>query len=389
MFIYDICSVIRLDFPKIEIINIGFSVKNVPFDLKGDLILTDPIKLDLAFSSFLRQSPKQRIKNLKRFDVKLIGTFKDMTYNGQIIYDFANKYKGKISNEKIKVLLEKANFKFTYIGGLDILINKLKFDYIKQNNEYRLLFTRFKNNIDFNHIRFKLMKFNSGFYDGKLEGKGHIDTAVSPFGLLLNFDVNGLSTEPLESIIPFFAKIKGKAEIQANYRNRPGKKFQGSIIVRDGTLNNLQFLDWLSKFFKIPHLKRIEFSDLSANFLVNTDSYSLENISLTSEDVGLGGFFRLYSNQLVSSRLSLFFSREVLEASSRFKLILKLLGKDFTDLSFDFQLSGLLHDMNFKWLDSYFKKRVRDSIPDFVERGIERKINNLMRKEIEQDNSNQ
>ena len=211
------------------------------------------------------------------FDVKLIGTFKDMTYNGQIIYDFANKYKGKISNEKIKVLLEKANFKFTYTGGLDILINKLKFDYIKQNNEYRLLFTRFKNNIDFNHIRFKLMKFNSGFYDGKLEGKGHIDTAVSPFGLLLNFDVNGLSTEPLESIIPFFAKIKGKAEIQANYRNRPGKKFQGSIIVRDGTLNNLQFLDWLSKFFKIPHLKRIEFSNLSANFLVNTDIYLVDS----------------------------------------------------------------------------------------------------------------
>ncbi|MCK5493186.1 MAG: hypothetical protein KAJ14_08755, partial [Candidatus Omnitrophica bacterium] len=175
---------------------------------------------------------------------------------------------------------------------------------------------------------------------------------------------------------------------QANYRNWPNKKFYGTIIVRDGTLSNLQFLDWLSKFFKIPQLNQIDFSDISANFLVNNDIASLQNISLTSEDVGVGGYFRLYDNQLINSRLSLFFSREVLEASPRFKLILKLLGKDFTDLGFDFQLSGLLHDINFKWLDSYFKKRVRDSIPDFIERGLERKIDNIIQKEIGQETLN-
>ena len=107
------------------------------------------------------------------------------------------------------------------------------------------------------------------------------------------------------------------------------------------------------------------------------------------QDVEVGGYFRLDRNQLVNSRLSLLFSREVLEDSPRFKLILKLLGRDFADLSFDFQLSGLLHDINFKWLDSYFKKRVRDSIPDFIERGLERKIDNIMRKEINQEAINQ
>ena len=388
IYIYDLSSVVSLDFPNIKIINIGFSVKNVPYDLKGDLILNDPIKLDLVFSSYLRQDPQQRKNNPKKFDIRLIGDFKDMTYTGKVVYDFTNEYNGKINDEKINILLDKANFKFSCKRGMDVSINKLKMDYYKKNNTYKFLFTNFKNNINFNHMRFKFLNYTSEFFDGKLEGKGYFDTAMSPFGLSLIFDVNGLSTETMAGIVPFFSKIKGKMETQANYRNWPNKKFYGTLIVRDGTLSNLQFLDWLSKFFKIPQLNQIEFSDISANFLVNNDIASLQNISLTSEDVGVGGYFRLYDNQLINSRLSLFFSREVLEASPRFKLILKLLGKDFTDLGFDFQLSGLLHDINFKWLDSYFKKRVRDSIPDFIERGLERKIDNIIQKEIGQETLN-
>ena len=40
--------------------------------------------------------------------------------------------------------------------------------------------------------------------------------------------------------------------------------------------------------------------------------------------------------------------------------------------------TGLLEKMNFKWLDSYFKQRLKAYIPNFIERGIEKKVENAI-----------
>ena len=86
------------------------------------------------------------------------------------------------------------------------------------------------------------------------------------------------------------------------------------------------------------------------------------------------GYYRLFVNDLVSSKLSLGLSRRILETSPKFKSLLKLLGKEFSALDFNFQLSGSYNELNFKWLDSDFKEKLKERIPDFMERGIERKI---------------
>ena len=222
------------------------------------------------------------------------------------------------------------------------------------------------------------MKFTSDFYDGSLKGKGRVDIVHSPFIWDLDFVLRDVSPCNLESILTYFSKINGKLDGHVHYISYPRPEISGKFDIYNGDLHEFEFFEWLAGFFKIPSLNVVDFQKLSGRFLVNHDYAQLEDISLQSEDVTMEGYFRLFENDLVASKLSLELSREILEASPKFKLILKLLGKEFSSLKFDFQLSGLIKEMNFKWLDSYFKKRLRDSIPDFIERGIERKIENIL-----------
>ena len=102
-------------------------------------------------------------------------------------------------------------------------------------------------------------------------------------------------------------------------------------------------------------------------------------MSLDSEEVKLNGHFALYENDLISGRLSLVLSRELMETSAKFKTLLIILGRDIREVPFDFQVSGLLETMNFKWLESDFKRRVQKTLPAFMERGIERKLEEAMK----------
>ena len=66
--------------------------------------------------------------------------------------------------------------------------------------------------------------------------------------------------------------------------------------------------------------------------------------------------------------------RELLKESPKFSRLLKLVGEDLESLRFNFQLSGILHAMNFQWLKSDLKKELQDRIPNFIERKIERGV---------------
>ncbi|MEK6567182.1 MAG: hypothetical protein AABZ27_00405 [Candidatus Omnitrophota bacterium] len=88
----------------------------------------------------------------------------------------------------------------------------------------------------------------------------------------------------------------------------------------------------------------------------------------------LGGYFKLGINDFVSSKMSLALSRQLLGESPKFTRLLKLISPDLNQLTFNFQLSGILHRMNFKWLKSDLKKELQAHIPNFIERKIERGV---------------
>jgi len=64
--------------------------------------------------------------------------------------------------------------------------------------------------------------------------------------------------------------------------------------------------------------------------------------------------------------------------SSKFKPLLKLLATDTAPLDFNFQLSGFLDRMNFKWLDSDFKKKLEKRLSPRIKRKIEKQIEEVI-----------
>jgi len=102
-------------------------------------------------------------------------------------------------------------------------------------------------------------------------------------------------------------------------------------------------------------------------------------MNLDSENIKMEGYFKINSDDLLSSKIKLALSKNVIAESVKFKPLLKILGDELDYLEFDFQLSGPKDAVNFKWLESEFKTRLRDSIPGFIERGLERKVEEAMK----------
>jgi hypothetical protein len=105
----------------------------------------------------------------------------------------------------------------------------------------------------------------------------------------------------------------------------------------------------------------------------------LEDIRLTSKDVGIDGNFSVDSENLVSSRLLLSLSQDLLRKSPKFRSVLSIFEKEKSSLGFYFQLSGNMNAMNFQWLPSEDKDRIQTRIPDFIERLIERDVDTMMK----------
>lgn len=327
VYIFDIDCSIKFAFPRIQIDNVSFSLNNMPFRLRADVHLCEPPLINLTAST-------QKIKT----------TFKDLS------------------------------FYFTEEEHFWISFGEAALSYAVGNDFSRVFFKDFNALFDLSDKNFKFVKIDSTIYDGLLKGEGHLDISRVPLRCVLNLELKDVSADKLDSLLIYFPDVYGKSKGHIQYRGYPDSNLTGAIFIEEGYLEDVEFFGWLAGFLGIPSLKKVNFDKLSISFLVNDKVAMLDKISLESEDVSLNGYFSLYENDLVASRLSLALSRSLLVTSPKLKSLLALLEEDFSSLNFDFQLSGLMQAMNFKWLESDFKRKLRDSIPEFVQKGMEEKV---------------
>lgn len=331
LYIFDIDCSIKFALPRIQIDNISFSLNNMPFRLRADVLLSDPPWINLTAST-------QKIKT----------TFKDLSF----------------------YFTEEEYFRMSF--------GEAALSYAVGNDFSRLFFKDFNALFDLRDKNFKFVKIDSIIYDGLLKGEGYLDLSQVPLRCVLNLELKDVGADKLDSLLIYFPNAYGKSEGQIHYRSYPDSNLTGVISIDKGYLEDVEFFGWLADFFGIPSLERIDFDKLSISFLVNDKAATLDKISLESKDINLNGYFSLYENDLVSSRLSLSLSRGLLETSPKLKSLLALMEEDFSSLNFDFQLSGLMQAMNFKWLESDFKRKLRDSIPEFVQKGMEEKVEGII-----------
>ena len=376
--ISDVNCVIRIESTCFHIENLSFYVKGLPFRLKGTVSFLPVLTLNLKFSSFPNQPPEIRLNNPGGFDIRLTATLKKRKLNGKVSLDFLRKTKTKQSLEKIEMLFKDLTIIPTGDGKTKLYSQESTLSYMAGNNLYEIFLKDF--NVLF-YLENKIIKFvqlNSIIYDGFLEGKGFLDMTHMPFRSSFDVDINNVSANRLHGILSYCSKIYGNLSSQIHFRNYPSLNLNGELTIRDGLLDNIIFFKWVADFLNIPLLNQINFDSLSAEFTVDDKGANLERIHLDSKEVDFDGFFMLYENDLVSSKLSLSLSRGLLESSPKFVRLLNYMDKDLSSLSFNFQLSGLFHAMNFKWSESDFKQVLQDLLPYRLERKIERIIEKII-----------
>ncbi len=383
--IYDFDCVVKFTATGIKIENLSFYANDSPVFLKGGISFLEKTLVDLKLSFYQNPANSNVPANLNKFEAVLMGELWKGMFDGKFNFVFPRKIKGEILYEKIE-----ADFKglIIYLVGnkhIKMLFDEGVFDYIAANNSHKIPLNKFKGALNYKDKKLQLT-FMSSLYGGLLSGHGLVDIADTPFRKNLDLIMKGVDVNGLSSFLAYLSSFSGKAGARISARNYPDFNLNGGIIINSGAVENLKFLKWLDDFFGVDSFKKMCFSKLSAQFLITDKISELRAIKLESEKLNLRGNFSSYENGLASGKFFLSISQELLENSDKFKPLLELLGKDVPIIDFDFQLSGLSESMNFKWMESDFKKRIQQRLPGFVERGIERKVEEAVTSISERQN---
>ena len=379
-YILDINGRVKLDFPEITIEKFNFTLNNIPVSLQGNVSLADPLSVDAELSFYGAHVSGGKKPFFKKADISLSGTWKDQVFNanGETYIDFIDHKDLSLSPESAQIGFQGLSFYFDRHKRPNIDLANVEIVYWTNKNEHKISVRDVKTAGNTKMEGLKLVEVDAPFYGGSLNGRIWIDPAQSPSKVTSLIVLTDVDTDAMEELLIHFAKFNGRMSSKMNFTNIPRLNLSGDITVYDGTLTDFAFFNWLGDSFRLPDLKAIDFGRASARFSINNEHIQLRDIRLKTEDVRIGGYFDVDSKNLVSSKLFLALSQDLLRESPKFKPVLKMFEDDDHHLGFDFQLSGNMSAMNFQWLPSEVKRKIQARIPDFIERMIERDVDAMM-----------
>ncbi len=357
----------------IKLEKLSFDVNNTPVFIKGGISFMEKSLLNLKVTFYKNQTDINTAENPNKSEFDLVGDLQEGAFSGKLKFVYPRQINNKTLYEKAEARLEKLSIYQNKDKYTQILFDQGDFEYSYAAALYKIPLNKFKGLISYKDRKFQLT-FASLLYGGFVNGQGVFDTSGQPFKGSIDLSGKDVDSNALSSLVPFLSSFSGKLDGSAYARNYPEFTLGGDAVINKGIVENLKFLEWLEDFFGMGGFKKMDFDKLSAGFLITDKTSEFKTISLDSEKLGLDGSFASYRTGLVSGKFFLSISQELLKDSAKFKPLLGILGKDVPVIDFDFQLSGMQGAMNFKWLESDFKSRLKDLLPGFVERGIERKV---------------
>jgi len=379
--ILDIDSRIRLDLPRVEIQQLSFSINNNPVQVTADILLDEPVSCSLKLFSNFRNMDRRQGATLKNISLNawiISQEAKTIKVNGSLNLDFLEQKKESLPLEKVK--LDVGNLLLIFNGpqALKIAADELNLFSKTTTNSYNLTLKDLRAEATELAKASKLVKFSSRFHDGLLEGRAEIE--MNGFTPVISADirVKDVNANKLEGIFAPFSKIYGKLSSQMFFVNSPELAFKGALHIDNGYLDNLEFFNWLANLFNMPSLRKINFNRASADFTADKQGLGMYYLDMDSENLKLKGDFALKQDDMVASKIFLSLRKDLLRKSPKFAPLLKLLDTKQELVKFNFQLSGNLQSLNFRWLDSEFKDDLRKAIPDFAKRGFEEKIDKII-----------
>ncbi|MBU1086781.1 MAG: AsmA-like C-terminal region-containing protein [Candidatus Omnitrophica bacterium] len=383
--ILDINFIIRFASKKINLEQATMVINNIPLKIKADIDFLEKTALNISLSTFAQQALVLRKNNPRSLDMDFSCAIDEGNLDGKMNLGFLKGSANNYAVQVIKALFNNASFGLTPDQRIKLFVKQIILQY-KADKIYDFSLSDFDLLFNLMNKDLKVALFNSDIYGGRLAGNVALDISDKPLKTRCVLKVEDVSANEMETVLlslfgayrklqaKFTGKVDGKFACDLVYNSYPRAQMQGHLEIKNGFLENVRFFVWLSEFFNIPALTRVDFANISAKFKITDELAMLEEIDLASEKINLAGNFSLKNNEMLSSQLSISIARELLSQSSKFQLLLALMRNDTTAVNFVFQLSGLYKSPNFKWLESDFKDKIKKILPGFLERGIEKKI---------------
>lgn len=375
LFIFNLDARINFNYPDIEVERLNFSVNANPVEIKGKTHIAEPSSFNFNLHSKFRSLENIKKAALKDVSLAVNANSQDkrLIAGGSLNIDCLEDKNNELPWEKIELLFR--NLELTFEENLlKTHTNWISLFCKTRANDYKIILDNLDTENRISEDEPKIVNFSSQFYNGSLDGKATIlFKKLTPI-IKAELNVKNAQANLLDGILIYFSKVYGGISSRMHFANSPRMALEGKMQIENGYLIDFEFFKWLAELFALPSLRRVDFKQASSDFLVSENGAELRNMLLDSEEVKLEGYFKLGAGDLTSSKISLIFSDELLRQSPKFAPLLRALQKELDLIAFDFQLAGNLHRMNFKWLQSDFKDRVQKAIPNFLERQIERNI---------------
>ncbi len=380
IFILDLNGKFQLKEARVDIDAFDFTLNSIPVNIRGAVFLSRNPASQLNIHV---QSPL--LKGYVRSWNKVQGEIKTKWRQGrflsdggiQFLFDSADLPPGETA---APVLCDFAGLDFDGQNG--VLKLSLRKAFIRKN------FSGRDRQVTLNDIRIfwnkrlkdvAVLDFSSGLYSGDVRArvwflsKEDFDDRLY---ILLNMKEVRLDEFHREGTEG--SRVSGSLASRWFIQSDPAFLAKGSVDLAEGQLINIKFLVWFADAFGFKAMKRLAYNRLSCAAVIDPEGLHIDRLSLMADQVSIRGNFSVSKEKMISSRISVIIDRPYLQESPELYQLLKETAEENEKYNFEFQLSGSLGSMNFQWLPSRVKEAIQIKVPDFVERRIERNIDQMI-----------
>lgn len=418
VYLMDMDALAQIDLPRVELRRLNFNFNDVPVGIKGVLFFKELFEADLDIELDPARSKNFPVKNLNPVRWHLAGASdgKAFTSDSEMYVSFDKTKNPNFPVEKIDGRFKGLRFLLDEHARPSARLNRAEAAITLQPEGRGLKSADERPSgripphrreeegaaplagwgstvaadihklyledaaVSFNTLSrtLRLWEVNAPFYGGRLAGKIWLTTGLAIPKIDGAIVLNGVDVHQLDELFFDFARAEGRLSGRVHLTSVPRLNLDGQFDMDSGRLKNFSFFQWLADTFNLPSLQQVDFRRVSSGFAADMDTLRFKKILLISENVDIRGDFAVDRNSLVSSYLTLAFSKKLLGESVKFRPILKIFGGDIPMVVFDFQLSGRQDALNFQWLPSEHKSMIQQRIPNFIERIIERDVDEMM-----------
>lgn len=380
IYVIDMNCLADLSLQEAHIQHFTFNFNGIPVSLTGDLSFKEPWSTQLEVVLFPSRARNLPTRNMQLVNVHLQGALHGKIFksDSQVQIDFEQTPGSAMPLENIDSSLKGLSLSFDQYARSIMQLEQGDVAVKISGKTHRLHIKDLDLSLSVLDKKLKVFDIGAPFYDGELKGNIWLTAEEGARRVQASVNFNDADAGQLDDLLVDFARVEGTLSGKLTLDDKPKVHLDGEFKVVNGELTKFEFFDWLAETFHVPSLHKIRFKELSSTFFADLNNLNFPHILLNSDDINVEGYFNIDKDNLVSSQLSLAFSKKLLAESPKFRPILKIFGDDIPAVVFNFQLSGPQDSMSFQWLPSEHKRMIQERIPDFIERIIQRNIDRMI-----------